>query len=129
MEILQELAATILPTIITMLSGLFSWGMVELTKYIRTKTKNEAINDAVSHICHTVDTTVKEIAQTTAKEYKKSRGKLSFEATQRLKALAVSKVKAQIPAAINKIAGMAVNDVGNFIEAKIEKAVLELKNR
>ncbi len=125
MEILQGLITSMLPTIITLMSGLFSWGLIELTKYIRTKTKNEAVNDAVSHICHTVDTTVKEIAQTTAKEF--GSGKLSKDAKLALKALAINKIREQTPDVIIKTAGMAVNSVSGFIEAKIEKAVLELK--
>lgn len=127
-EIINSFMSTLMPTIITMMSGLVSWGLVEISKYIRSKTKSEAVNDAVSHICHTVDTTVKEMAQTTAKEFMKS-GKLTSEGKQALKALAINRIKDQIPNAFIKTAGKAVSSVNQLIEAKIEKAVLELKNR
>jgi len=126
--IIASLVSTLGPIALTLLSGLVSWGLLELTKYVRTKTKNEAVNNAVSHICHTVDTTVKELAQTTARDYKADNpAGLTKEAKQILKTLAVAKVKDQIPAAITKTAGMAVNSVEQLISAKIEKAVFELK--
>lgn len=125
-EIINSFMSTLLPTIITMMSGLVSWGLVEITKYIRLRTKSEAVNDAVSHICHTVKTTVKEIAQTTAKEFMKN-GKLTTDGKVALKLLTINKIKEQIPNAFIKTASGAVNSVNDLIEAKIEKAVLELK--
>jgi len=128
-EMMNLIISTLGPTILTLLSGLVSWGLIELTKYIRTKTKNEAVNDAVAHICHTVDTTVKELAQTTAAEYKNSDGSLSKDAAIRLKFLAIKKVKNQVPDAIMMTAGIAVNSVNQLISAKIEKAVFEMKGK
>ena len=122
---------TLAPVFGTVLSGLASWGLIELSKYVRTKTKNEAINEAISHVCHTVDTTVTDLAQTTVKELKAASagGKLTLTDAQRVRATAIARIKSQVPAAIQKTAAKGVTSLSDMIEAKIEKAVLELKSR
>ena len=122
---------TLAPVFATVISGLVSWGLLELSKYVRTKTKNEAINDAMSHICHTVDTTVKDLAQTTVKELKAASadGRLSKEDAMRIKTTAATRVRSQVNDKIQKTAAKGVTSLSDMIEAKIEKAVLELKSR
>ena len=120
---------TLAPVFATVISGLVSWGLLELSKYVRTKTKNEAINDAMSHICHTVDTTVKDLAQTTVKELKAASadGRLSKEDAMRIKTTAATRVRSQVNDKIQKTAAKGVTSLSDMIEAKVEKAVLELK--
>lgn len=117
------------PVVFSLVSALVSWGLYELTKFIRTKTKNENVNDAVSHICHTVETTVHSLEQDMAHELKlaAANGKLSKEEGHRIKTMAIGRVKAQLPKKIIKTAKGAVNNIGLLIEDKIDKAVLELK--
>jgi len=128
--LMAQLAAELAPVAATLLSALASWGMYELAKFVRTKTKNEAANDAVTHITETANTTVEELEQTLVPAFKEaaSDGKLSKEDRAKLKDLAVRKVNSQIPDKMNKLASQIVNSVDRFIRAKIEKAVLDLKN-
>ena len=117
------------PVLGTIMTGLVSWGAIEATKYVRTKTKNEAANDAISHICHTVKTTVAGLNQTMvpALQAAAADGKLTKADGEMLKNAAVQQVKYQIPAEVEKSAKLAVNSVNDLIDAKIEQAVGEQK--
>lgn len=128
-EIVAICMQTLLPIIGTVISGLASWGLIELNKYVRTRTKNESINDALSHVTHTVETTVKDLEQTMVKELKAASadGKLTRQDALSLKDVAVMRIKSQVPDAIQKAAALGVKSLGDLIEAKIEKTVLELK--
>jgi len=119
----------LIPGFGTILTALVFWGLFELTRYVKTKTKNEAVNDAVLHVCDTVETTVRELEQTLVPQIKKAAadGKISGEEARELKEVALRKVKDQIPEKIAKTAEMAVNSVDKLIRAKIENAVFELK--
>ncbi len=128
--IIPILVNALLPAGGTILTALVSWGMVAVTKYVKTKTKNEAVNDAVSHICHTVETTVKEVEQKYVPKYKQLQagGMHPADAAKQLKDIALERVKNQLPAAIAITANLAVNSVDGFIAAKIEKAVFDMKS-
>lgn len=128
-ELIVKTVDILAPVVLSAISALASWGLYELTKYLRTKTKNDNVNDAISHVCHTVDTTVKELEQEVVKALKArtSDGRLTKEDAAAVKSIAVRRVTAQIPPKIAKIMPAAVTSFGNFISAKIEKAVLELK--
>jgi len=119
---------TILPIGGTILTGLISWGLIELNKYVKTKTKNEIVNNAMSHITHTVNTTVKELEQTIVPKVKAAlkNGKLSSAEARKLKDIAIAKVKAQLPKDIEKAAYGAVNSLTSIIGAKVEGAVFDL---
>lgn len=127
--LMAQLAAQMAPVVATLISGLVSWGLYEVSKYVRSKTKNEEANNAVTHITETVNTTVQELEQTMVPAIKAASadGKLSDDDKNRLKALAVEKVNRQIPDKMSKLAGLMVNSVDSFVKAKIEKAVLDLK--
>ena len=103
----------------------------KLSCFIKTKTKNEAVNDAMAHISHTVETTVHELEQTLVPEAKKATqdGKLTSQEALGIKLTATNKVKAQLPKAMEKAAQGAVNSLNGIIGAKVEKAVLGLKMR
>lgn len=118
----------VLPAGGALVMGLVSFGLVRLNKYIKTKTGNEIVNDAMSHISHTVNTTVRELEQTIVPEVKKALkdGKLTPVEAGKLKDIAIAKVKAQLPKNIEKAAYSAVNSLTSIIGAKIEGAVLDL---
>ena len=117
------------PVLGTVVTGLVSWGIIELTKYVKTKTKNEMANNAVSQICQTVKTTVAELNQTIVPEMQKAAtdGKITKDEARNLKNTAIEKINKQIPGAIEQAALLSVNSVSALIEAEIEKAVGETK--
>ncbi|MFH2064970.1 MAG: hypothetical protein ABIK15_07225 [Pseudomonadota bacterium] len=135
--ILGMLTQALLPVGGTIISSLVSWGLLEFKNYIKTRSmaiedenRREAANDAVSHICHTAETIVKDLEQTVAKAYKamNADGKLTKDQQNALKNIAISRVKTQVPAALLETAQLVVNSVNELIASKIEKAVLEMKN-
>ena len=128
--ILGALAQALIPVGGTIIITLVSWGLLEAKNWIKSKTNNEKVNDAVGHVCHTVETVVADLEQTVAKYYKENNedGKLSKDQAKALKNMAEAKVNALIPQAIADTAALAVNSLQDLISAKIEKAVLEMKN-
>lgn len=128
-EVLIQMTSDLVPVLATLLSALVSWILFEVTKFVRNKTKNEAANDAVTHITETVNTTVKELQQTLVPAFLEMAkdGKLSPEDKSKLKDLAIKKVNEQLPDKMTKSAQGVVNSIDQFIKAKIEQAVLELK--
>lgn len=129
-SMLAVLAGAFAPILGAIATGLVSWGAIEVTKYVKSKTKNEAANDAISHICHTVETTVASLNQTLvpALQQAASDGKLTAKDGSMLKKIAMNKVRSQLPTAIENSARLAVNSVNGLVEAKIEQAVGEHKS-
>ena len=119
-----------LPVLGTILAGLLSWGLAELAKFIRVKTRNENTREALLSICDLVDTTVAELEQTMVPvlKQKTADGKLTAGEAEELKATAVDKIRSQLPAAMETAARLSVNSINRFIEANVERAVLNSKN-
>lgn len=109
----------------TVLTGLVSWGVFEITKFFRTKTKNEAVNDAIDHVCNAVETTVADLNQTMVNGLKQASadGKLSQGEIFKLRELSLHKIQKQIPAAMQKTAEFAVTSFNDFVVSKIEHEV------
>lgn len=122
---LISLGGALAPTIATIVAGLVSWMAVEATKYVRAKTRSGAANDAVSHICNTVETVVANLNQTMVPALQEATkdGKLTKANGEILKTIAVQAIQSQIPAAVERSAKLAVNSVNDLISAKIEQAV------
>ena len=119
----------VLPLAGALVSGLISWGAAAAVKYVRQKTQNEAIHDAMGHVAMTVETVVKEIEQTLAVKIKgmAADGKLSEDEATALKQIAVDKVREQVPPAMQEIAAQGTASLERFIDSKIEAAVGDLK--
>lgn len=117
------------PVLGTAMTVLVSWGTIELTRYVRSKTKNETANAGVKRICDMARTTVAELNQTLVPAMRKvaADGKLTQADAAYLKKLALEKVKKQIPIAIEQAANLAVNSISALAEAEIEKAIGETK--
>jgi len=119
------------PVFGTLLTALVSWGAIEFTKYVRSKTKSEVANAAISQICHIAKTTVAELNQTMVSEMQKAAadGKITKDEARILKTMAVRKIKDQIPDAVERAAKLSVNSVSVLIDGEVEKAVGEAKNQ
>jgi len=127
-ELMAILTGTILPSLGTLATALVSWGAVEATRYVRKKTKNEAVNDAVAHVCHTVNTTVQSLEQSMVKEMKAAAadGKLTKAEAMDVKNQAYRTVMDQVPVATKELAAIAVTSLNRFVADKIEAAVQDL---
>lgn len=121
----EEIFKTITPHIVAVVGLLVSWGVYELNRYIRSKTKNEATLSAISALSEIINTTVKGLAQTA--EGSLSDGKFTKAEGEELKAKAVESIKSQITPALDKQLSMVVNDLGVFVDSKTEAAVLNVK--
>ena len=121
----SDLLKTLAPIFALVISALVSWGLAELSRYIRSKTKNENALKAMEDISALVRTTVSEVGQTFQKA--SADGKITREEALSMKTLAILKVKDQIPPLVEKHALLAVNNLNDFIAARIEREVVKLK--
>jgi hypothetical protein len=129
-EFVAQAADTLLPIAATLLTALVSWGLTELAKYVRSRTKNEAVNGALQRICHMADTTVAELNQTVADGLRAAAadGKITPDERAALKAQAVGLVQSRLAPEVIKAAAQGVTDITEFISARIERSVWEQKN-
>lgn len=119
----------LIPALAMVITSAFTYANVAFTKWIKQKSKSEEINDALTRITHTVETTVADISQTVVAEMKEanSDGKLTKEEITHVKGLAVEQVKRQLPLTIQQTAELGINSLQTFIESKIEQAVVSQK--
>ena len=122
----SDLLKTLAPVLVSVIGILVSWGLAELSRYIRNKTKNENALTAMQDISALVRTTVSEVGQTFQKA--SADGKITREEGLSMKVDAVLKVKAQIPPLVEKHALLAVNNLERFIASRIEREVVKLKS-
>lgn len=121
----SELLKGLAPVLITVVTALVSWGLAEASKYIRSKTKNENALKALDDVSLIVRTSVSEVGQmfiTAAAD-----GKITVEEGRAMKNQVIMKVKKQIPPLVEKHAKFAVNDLNDFIAARIEREVVKAK--
>lgn len=124
-EIMEVMAAQMVPVIVATLATLISVGMVRLNKWLKMKTGSEAVAAAGEIVAATVN----ELAVTTVKNLKSASadGKLTFDEAQAVKAEAISRVRKQLPPAVAKAAALAVGDLNLLIAGKVEQTILDQK--
>ena len=124
--ILGSIVAQIAPVALTLVTGLGSLGMVYLNRWLKVKAGGESVS-AVNEV---VGAVVNELGATLAKDIRAAAadGKLTRQEAQDIKALAVTRVKAQLPNTVARAAGKAVGDLSDYIAGKIEEKVREAKN-
>ena len=120
-----ELVRVLAPIIVSVVGILVSWGLAELSMYIRNKTKNENALKAMEDISALVRTTVSEVGQNF--ETAAADGKITRDEGITMKNIAIAKVKVQIPPLVEKHALLAVNNLNDFIASRIEREVVKLK--
>jgi hypothetical protein len=113
----------------TLISGLLGYGMILLNAYVKSKTKNESIIAATALVGDIVKSTVKSLEQTLVPKYKElsADGKLSKEERKALQNIAMSRIKAQIPEATQKVMALAVESLDKYLADKVEESVYNLK--
>jgi len=92
--------------------------------YLKAKTSNEKVHSALNQLNDLVVTTVKELEQTTRAAL--SDGKLTQEEKDKIKAIAMTKIKGQVPKYLGDQLQVAVTDLSEYISSKIEAAVNEI---
>ena len=122
----SDLLKTLAPVLISVIGILMSWGLAELSTYVRNKTKNENAHKAIEGISALIRTTVSEVGQTFEKH--SADGKITREEAKLMKTQAILSVKSQIPPLVEKHALLAVNSLEKFIAARIEREVVKLKS-
>ena len=122
----SDLMKVLAPVLVSVFGILVSWGLAELSMYIRSKTKNENALKAMFDISALVRTTVSEVGQTFEKVSED--GKITPAEAIQMKNQAILKVREQIPPLAQKHALLAVNDLEKFISARIEREVVKLKS-
>lgn len=124
-EIMEVMAAQMVPVIVAILATILSVGMVRLNIWLKMKTGSEAVAAAGELVA----TTVNGLAATTVKTLKDNSkdGKLTVNEMQMVKKQAIMRVRNQLPTAIAKAAAMSIGDLDAFISGKIEQTVAENK--
>lgn len=121
----EELVKVLTPILVTVVGGVTTWILAELSRWIRTKTKNENALAAIEDIVALVRTAVSEVGQTV--QAAAADGKFTPEERKGMKELAMGKVKTQIPHAVERNAIRMINTVDDFIAARIEREVAKAK--
>lgn len=121
----SELLKGLAPILITVVTALASWGLAEVSKYVRSKTKNENALKALDDVSLLVRTSVAEVGQTFITAA--GDGKITVEEGRAMKNQVILKVKKQVPSLVEKHAKLAVNDLDDFIAARIEREVVKTK--
>ena len=120
-----ELLKTLAPIFALVISAIVSWGLAELSIYVRNKTKNENALKAMEDISALVRTTVSEVGQTFQRA--SADGTITRDEGIKMKNIAIAKVKVQIPPLVEKHALLAVNNLNDFIASRIEREVVKSK--
>lgn len=116
-----EIMAIVVPAAVTVVGALVSWGLAELTRYIRMRTKSEAAERAMQQITELANNVVQEL-EVSARARSADR-KLTAEEGRQLKDEAVRRIKRQLPDAVEAAARGGVNDLRSFLGGKVEEAV------
>jgi hypothetical protein len=123
-EIMEIMAAQMIPVIVAALATLVSVGLVRLNRWLKMKTGSEAVAAAGEIVAATVN----ELTATTVKELKSAAadGKLTINEAYAVKDQALAQAKSQLPPAVAKAASLVIGDLDAFISGKIEQSVGEL---
>lgn len=124
-EIIEIMAAQIVPAIAVVLASLASVGMVHLNKWLKLKTGSEAIAAAGELVA----TTVNDLTVTTVKSLKEKAtdGKLTMQEGAVIKQQALNRIKGQMPIAVAKASCLAIGDLDTYLKGKIEQEVEKAK--
>lgn len=119
----EDIIAVLTPIFVSVIGLLASWGLAELSRFIRSRTDNEIVKGAIATLGEVVETTVRELGQTV--KAAGADGKFTAEEKAAIKNQAITHVRSQLPAAVQKNALKAVNDLEKYINSRIERSYAE----
>lgn len=127
--IVKELIASLAPVVGALFTGLVSLALMWLKNYIKARTNNVLVENAMARISNTAETVVAHISQTVVDGIKSAAadGKLSKEDGVFFKRQAIELVKSQIPTLVLNQAKMGTKNLDFFVGMKIEQAVSKQK--
>lgn len=122
---MEELYNTIAAGLITIVGALVSWGVAELTRYIRAHTKNEHARAAMHEVGELAESVVRNLEQ----EFKRAGadGKLTPEEIQAIKRTACERTMKAIPGVTQKALNMGVGALVEYIGGQVESKVFKVK--
>lgn len=106
--------------------GIVASAMAYIRSYVKTKLKNEKVDEAMLRLTNTTQTVVDNLAQTIVADIKKE-GMFGQNSANVVKKHAFDAVMRQVPTGTLKTVETAVNDFPVFLQGKIEQAVLKGK--
>ena len=125
----ETLLATVVPVLLpgagALVSVLTSLVLVWVKKYVKAKTDNILVENALTRISNTTKTVVDSLSQTVAQSLKEAAadGKLTKDEAAELRDKAYASVMTLLPDMIKQQAALGVADLNQLIFAKIEQAV------
>lgn len=123
----EEIIKEILPIVGTIVVALVGWGLTELTRWIRAKTGNERLANAMDQLGMAVMVSVRELEQTARPLL--SDGKLTDSEKARLKAKAIETVRSRLTPAMTKELKKNLVDLNEWIGGQVEAEVMTMKSR
>jgi len=123
--LMQSLLQIIIPFAVAAVSALTTWALYELKKWVKSRTKSEALNEALNVLGVVVQNTVAKINET-VKEVGAD-GVITPDEAQKLKGAAMTSIKQQLPPATQKILEIGIGQLDDFISGQVEVAVLTTK--
>jgi hypothetical protein len=114
---------------ITVVSGLLAWGAAEFSRWIRTKTSNEKILQALDNASALVESTVNEANVTLMAGVREAAqdGVISKEEALKVKNKVLSQVKDNLPPKATALIVANLGDLDLYLGGQIEKKVVEAK--
>jgi nucleoid-associated protein YejK len=126
-EILKQFMMLIVPTLVTAVGIVLTWGLNELRRFVRGRTDNEAIDFAFKQFNFIATGAVKK-AEQEMKKYAAD-GKITKEEATNIKNTVFNEVKKQIPERTEIMLRRGVNDLDDLINTRIEEIVYNEKER
>ena len=123
--LLTAVIPVLLPGAGALVSVLVSLVLVWVKNYVKAKTDNILVENALTRISNTTETVVASLGQTVAQGLKEAAadGKLTKDDAAALRDKAYAAVMAQLPEVLKQHAALGVADLNQLIFAKIEQAV------
>lgn len=122
----QELATILWGALSLVVTGLISWGMALLTKFINEKITTSKENKLFLFAITAVGEAVKEVFQTFVESLKNT-GKFTEEAQKEAKQRAIDLVKKQLLPEVIEYIKETFGNVDEWIDGRIESTIYDLK--
>lgn len=116
-----QIMAIVVPAGVAIIGSLIAWGLKELNSFIRSKTKNEAIQGAMDQISEVTLSVVHDLEQTTRKATEDR--KLTLDEANELRQVAIAKVKAIAPKAIDAATKGGMHYLDDYIAGRVGEMV------
>lgn len=125
MEILNNI---IFPALLTLITGLVSFGVAKFTQWINTKIGDQKAANYLATIVKIVGDSVCEVYQTYV-EAIKAEGKFDKEAQEKALEMCLVKIKSKCAPDLLDWIGHNFGDVTDYLKTLIESTIYTLKNK